>query len=145
MSRTHYSPGITSAALLGGVAVVIAFLAGCQGDDSADESAEEWAPFVQLALQQSSCSDIRNRVFVIDRTIVLIDHAGNCADGSFSQVLYGDSVDDVLCNYHDSIGGPVKNCPVPAYAEMFEIIITHLDARDLGLGPTHVVQQLPLT
>jgi hypothetical protein len=127
----------------GRMAIVVALLAGCQGDDSGDELAQEWVPFVQLALQ-ASCSDIRNRVFVIDRAVVLIDRAGNCPDGSFSQVLYGDTVDDVLCERHDSFGGPVKNCPVPAYAQMFEIIITHLDAPDLGLGPTHVVQQMPL-
>lgn len=84
-------------------------------------------------------------MFVIDQMIVLIDHAGNCADASYSQVLYGDSVNDVLCDLHDSIAGPVKNCSDPAYADMFEIIITHLAAPDLGLGPTHVVRQLPLT
>jgi hypothetical protein len=145
MRSTHSSPRGTSAAFLGTMAIVVAFVAGCQGDDAGDESAKDWTPFVQLALQQSTCWDIRNRVMVIDQSVVLIDHAGNCPDGSYSQVLYGDTVTDILCDHHDSIGGPVKNCPAPAYADMFETIITHLAAPDLGLGPTHVVQQLPLT
>src|SRR5688572_30695987 len=120
MRSTHSSHRGTIAGFLGAMAIVVAFITGCQGDDAGDDSAKDWTPFVQLALQQSSCSDIRNRVFVIDQTIVLIDHAGNCADASYSQVLYGDTVNEVLCRHHDSFAGPVKNCVVPMYAEMFE-------------------------
>ena len=76
------------------------------------------APFLDLA-RHGVCADVRSRLFVIDQVLV-------------------------LCNLQDSIAGPMKNCPVPGYQDMFEIIIQHIDQADLGLGPGHDVQRLPL-
>jgi len=90
------------------------------------------------------CSDIRNRLFVIDQVLVLADHVGSCSDAAYSEVLFGNAVDDVLCVNEDTIGGPVKSCTDPSYEELFDTIITHLDEPDLGLGPKHTVQRLPL-
>lgn len=103
----------------------------------------KWAAFVELA-RRGECSGTRNRLFVIDDQLVFHDSAGNCADASYGEVLYGKSVDDVLCSYTDSIAGPRKSCRNPKYAGLFEIIITHLNERDLGLGPRHTVRRLPL-
>jgi hypothetical protein len=144
MSTGHSFTRRIRAAFLGGMAIVAGSIAGCGGDGGGGEPPGDWTPFVQLALQQSTCSDIRNRLFVIDQAVVRIDHAGNCPDGSYSQVLYGDTVNDILCEHHDSFAGPMKNCRVPEYAEMFEIIITHLTEPDLGLGSGHEVRQLRL-
>ncbi|HXU38077.1 MAG TPA: hypothetical protein VN937_17075 [Blastocatellia bacterium] len=100
-----------------------------------------WAPFVELA-RRGVCSDIRNRLFVIDDVLVFQDSEGKCADASYGQVLYGKTVNDVLCSYTDSIAGPRKSCRDPKYAGLFDTIITHLDEPDLGLGPNHTVQRL---
>jgi len=100
-------------------------------------------PFVEMA-RQAGCADIRNRLFVIDQTLVFADQSGNCADASYSQTLFGKTVGQVLCVNHDSIAGPMKNCMDPSYAALFDTILTHLDEPDLGLGSSHTVQQLTL-
>lgn len=101
----------------------------------------KWAPFVDFA-RGDVCSDIRNRLFVIDDVLVFADSAGGCNDASYSEVLFGKTVDDVLCAYQDTKGGPRKSCRDPKYKELFDTIITHLDEPDLGLGPNHTVRQL---
>src|ERR1051325_10327498 len=89
--------------------VVLASIIGCQRFQPTPTIALEWAPFVELA-RKAQCADVRNRLFVIDQTLVFADSAGNCADASYSQILYGKTVDAVLCVNHDSIAGPVKKC-----------------------------------
>lgn len=101
----------------------------------------KWAPFVELA-RMGPCSQTRNRLFVIDDVLVFHDSAGKCADASYGEVLFGKTVDDVLCSYADSIAGPRTSCRNPKYKELFGTIITHLDEPDLGLGPSHKVEQL---
>jgi len=135
--------------LLGIIGAIIAFGMGCQSDhhDSeamvAAEMGSEWTPFVEMA-RQSPCVDIRNRLFVVDHVLVFWDRQGHCPDNSYGETLYKQTVNNMLCEFHDSIAGPVKDCPVPSYEEMFEIMIGHLDAPDLGLGSGHIVQQLHL-
>jgi hypothetical protein len=123
--------------------VLLMSTTGCQGAQPVETLAPEWVPFVEMA-RQAGCADIRNRLFVIDQTLVLVDHVGNCADASYSQTLFGKTIDQVLCVNHDSIAGPIKNCSDPSYQALFDTIITHLDEPDLGLGTSHTVQQLPL-
>ena len=120
-------------------AIILAVLAsgsGCQ-------SPGEWAPFVESA-RGAACSDVRNRLFVIDDALVFADRAGSCPDASYRMELFGRSVDKVLCVKHDSIAGPMKSCSEPGYETLFETITTHLEEPDLGLGASHTVQQLPL-
>jgi hypothetical protein len=100
-------------------------------------------PFVKMA-RGSVCADVRNRLYLIDEKLVVWDRAGNCPDNSYSLTLYGKSLDEILCVYHDSIAGPRKNCRDPAYAEMFEILLAHMNDADLGLGPEHAVRRMPL-
>ncbi len=134
--------------LLGIVWAIVAFGMGCNSDHrnsevvGAPEWAPEWTPFVEMA-RQSPCVDIRNRLFVVDHVLVFWEREGHCPDNSYGETLFGQTVNDVLCEFHDSIAGPVKDCPVPSYQDMFEIMIGHLDEPDLGLGPGHTVQPLP--
>jgi hypothetical protein len=127
--------------LLAVVAAALACATGCQFNEKEQVIPSKWAPFIEQA-QQASCTDIRNRLFVIDHALVFADRAGNCVDMSHSEVLYRGTIDDVLCFDQDSIGGPQFGCPDPSYKPMFDTIMTHLDESDLGLGPAHSVQQL---
>src|SRR5215468_8520052 len=76
--------------------VLLMSATGCGGAQPVKTLAPEWAPFVEMA-RQAGCADIRNRLFVIDQTLVFADHAGNCADASYSQTLFGKTIDRVLC------------------------------------------------
>ncbi len=105
-------------------------------------SAVNLAPFKEIS-RGSSCADIRNRLFVIDDQLVFADVAGNCADASYAEMLYGSTPDQVLCSSHDSIAGPMKNCQDLRYRAMFETITANLDKPDLGLGSGHTVQPVP--
>lgn len=101
--------------------------------------------FRELALTTAGCAQTRNRLLLItaptapDEQLVLLDQAGNCADAAYRQVLFGDSVDEVLCTNHDSIAGPMKHCDAPEHADLFDTILANLDKPDLGLGAGHHV------
>lgn len=111
-------------------------------------SCREYIHAIEVAQGTTSCADIRNRVMLIqqlaaDRRIVLLDQAGNCADASYRQVLYGGKEGKTEhCSSADSIAGPQKSCPVVADAATFDIILANLDAPDLGLGSGFDVRQV---
>lgn len=98
-------------------------------------------PFIQLVIN-APCSDIRNRLFLIDNELVLSDRCGNCADAGYIVILFGSTVDTVLCEWHDSIAGPVKECHNKGYSAMFDTIIDNLDKSDLGLGSSHTITEI---
>ncbi len=100
-----------------------------------------YEPFFQLA-RNASCADIRSRLFVIDDNLILFDREGSCADNSYQVVLYKDNIDTIVCEYHDSIMGPVKNVYDNNYRILFETIIDNLDKSNLGLGSNHFVREL---
>jgi len=119
------------------VAVLMSLLLmGCRDG----EHTKDVTPFLRLA--PYSCAGIRNRAFLIDNFLVLIDRAGNCPDNAYSQVLYGDTTSDLLCYQYDSFAGLIFECPVPSYTELFRTMITHLDDPELGLGPTYTVVEV---
>jgi hypothetical protein len=138
---------------------LLAGLAGCGGGSGAQPDRQagqvsqgvavgEPAP-VALALadfqaraRAAACTETRNRLFVIDGTKVLWDHAGNCADASYEQVLYGAKPDTVLCSHGDTIAGPRTTCPDAASRSLFDTIVQNLDKADLGLGSTHKVERI---
>jgi hypothetical protein len=138
---------------------LLAGLAGCgaganaQADRQAGQVSQgvavgEPAP-VTLALadfqaraRTAACTETRNRLFVIDGTKVLWDHAGNCADASYEQVLYGARPDTLLCSHGDTIAGPRTTCPDAASRSLFDTIVQNLDKPDLGLGSTHKVERI---
>jgi hypothetical protein len=104
---------------------------------------------IEVARGTTSCVGIRNRVLLLqdlgkdNQRVVLLDQAGNCADASYRQVLYGgDDGGKVLCSNADSIAGARKDCPVASYTALFDTILANLDAPDLGLGSGFGVQQV---
>lgn len=100
-------------------------------------------PFKELASGTTSCIDIKNRLFLIDREMVLWDTAGSCPDSSYSMTLFGKTPDTILCAYYDSIAGPVKTCNDETKQAFFDIILENLSEPDLGLGTGHTVEIIP--
>lgn len=114
----------------------------------ASASCPQYLHAIEVAQASTSCAQIRNRVLLIqdnlkpDDQVVLLDHAGTCADASYRQVLFGKDGDNVLCSNTDSIAGPRKNCSVPSRAAMFDTILANPDSPDLGLGSGFRVDQV---
>lgn len=106
------------------------------GQNSPD--AADLAPFKDQA-RTSSCADLSNRLYLIDGKLVLWARTGRCPDGSYFVRLTSRTIRDELCTWGDSIAGPRTSCTNDRYRPMFEIIISHLDAPDLGLGTGHTV------
>jgi len=97
-------------------------------------------PFRELA-RNSDCANASNRLFLIDRQQVFWDRASNCADAAYARVLYGRTVQHVICDAHDSIAGPQRGCmDAGRYSDMFDTMLNHLDEKDLGLGSGHTVE-----
>ncbi len=117
-------------------------LASCAGRSSEPRSPVDLAPFQQLA-RPGPCADRRNRLFLIDNQWVQWDRAGSCADAAYGATLYGRTPDQVLCDWHDSIAGPVRNCRDERFQDLFNTMTANLDQPDLGLGPGHTVQPVP--
>ena len=120
------------------LAITLILPAACAGG-TAGQSKVDLAPFRAMAAA-GGCTDVRNRLFLIDGRLVLWDRAGNCADQAYGLSLYGSTPDQVLCVYYDSIAGPVRKCQDEGYQDMFSIMAANVEAPDLGLGKAHTVQ-----
>jgi hypothetical protein len=121
----------------------VLLLPACWNRTDEPSSGIDLSPFKEMA-KQAECSDVRNRLFLIDGTLVFWDRQGGCPDAAYAQQLFGSRIDDVLCDVHDSIAGPVSTCRDDDYRELFETLIGNLDRPDLGLGSAHTVQQISL-
>lgn len=102
---------------------------------------------IDVARSTTSCVEIRNRVLYIQTAtagerLVLLDQAGNCADASYRQALYGDPGNTLLCSNADSIAGPQKSCPVSSRAALFDTILANLNQPNLGLSSGYMVTQV---
>lgn len=128
-----------AAILIAFLPIVLLLLASCAGSSAQPQGAVDLAPFKKMA-KDAGCADTRNNLFLIDGQLVLWDRAGNCADAAYGETLYGSTPDQVLCDFHDSIAGPVKNCVDARYQDTFDTITTNLDKPDLGLGSKHTVR-----
>jgi len=138
-----------------GAIVAGALLAACGGGGSAHDqqatpgiavgepnpAALATAPFIAMA-RTSGCNETRNRLFVIDGKQVFWDHAGQCADASYEQVLFGSTPDARLCSHGDTIAGPRTSCTDESARALFDTIVKNADLPDLGLGSGHKVEQL---
>ncbi|TFW27313.1 protease complex subunit PrcB family protein [Massilia horti] len=91
--------------------------------------------------QARNCSDVKNRLFVIDGKQMFWDVAGNCGDASYSRVLFGGSPQEKLCSVGDSIAGPITRCEDEMSRALFDTIVKNLDNADLGLTG-HKVEQV---
>jgi hypothetical protein len=99
------------------------------------------ADFIKVA-QAESCSDIKNRLYLIDGKEVFWDRAGNCPDNAYVQRLYGANPQTVLCETTDTIGGPKTFCANDSMRALFETIQRGVDQPGLGLDSTHKVEQI---
>jgi len=117
--------------------VVLEFKPTTGGADASREA------FVAMA-RHALCADQRNRLSLIDRVYVFWERVGSCPDNAYGAALYGDSPATPLCSSGDSIAGPVSHCDTQEHRTIFETITGHPDAPDLGLGPGHTVESLPL-
>jgi hypothetical protein len=140
-------------------ALLAAALAGCGGGTGAQPArqAERFSQGVavgepaptpvamsdfQNMAREAICTETRNRLYIIDGKQVFWDHAGNCADASYEQVLFGAKPDAVLCSHGDTIAGPRTTCQDAASRSLFETIIQNLDKADLGLDGAHKVERV---
>lgn len=126
-------------------------ISGCGGGSNLIEASQVVQPLVAATLATSafvqlatgaSCANLSNRLFVIDQKQVFWDKAGTCADASYSQVLFGDKPETILCSTADSIAGPRTICNDQQFKTLFETMTKNLDKADLGLGAGHTVQQV---
>jgi hypothetical protein len=123
--------------VVGILAVALISLGGCKKTDEGIDL----APFIEMALN-APCTDISNRLFLIDGDKVLWSRTGNCWDFAYETVLYGETIYVILAKIHDSIGGPQETIYDESYRDMFNTIIANLEKNDLGLGPGHTVQEV---
>ncbi|MBY0241454.1 MAG: hypothetical protein K2X55_19285 [Burkholderiaceae bacterium] len=100
--------------------------------------------FIKMA-QGAACSDKLNRLYIIDNAQVFWDVAGNCADASYSQVLYGATPELKRCSSADSIAGPRTSCTDERDRATFDTIVKNRDKADLGLGAAHKIEVVDLT
>ena len=142
MRTTNYRASTFQAIITVLVLVVLLSLASCRDGSNQALSGNDLAPFKEIA-STAGCSEISNRLFLIDGQQVFWDRAGDCPDASYSLTLFGSTVDNRLCYLHDSIAGPVRDCRDDRYQDMFDTIIANLDEPDLGLGSEHTVQVIP--
>lgn len=137
--------------------LVTLFLSACGGGGGAGPAPVIISPGIQLGepspvafvttafvarARVEHCSEVRNRLFVIDNRLVLWDRAGNCPDNANAQVLFGANVDTVLCSAGDSIAGPVVSCKNASDRALFDTLRKNLDRADLGIGGTYSVREV---
>lgn len=120
------------------VSVVLLMQAGCRDEDTSSSARIDLTPFKEMA-SVADCADRSNQLYLIDGKSVFWNREGNCPDNSYSIVLFGGTVNDVLCYYHDSIAGPVKSCRDDSCLDMFSTMIAAPGEPDLGLGREHTV------
>lgn len=101
------------------------------------ETSLDLRPFVEMA-QNASCSDVKNRLYVINDRLVFWTSVGNCDDAGYAHILYGTTPEEKLCFLVDSFVGPQASCQ-PELDVIFQTILDNLDQPDLGLGDAHRV------
>lgn len=101
------------------------------------ETSIDVRPFVEMA-QNASCSDVKNRLYIIDNRLVFWTSVGSCDDAGYAHILYGATPQEKLCFLVDSFVGPQTSCQ-PELDVLFQTILDNLDQPDLGLGDAHQV------
>ena len=92
----------------------------------------------------ATCSDITNKMFVIDNQIVFWIVQGNCPDASYSYTLFGNNPDEILCKKFDSIAGPQGQCYDESYQEIFQTVTNNINSSDLGLDTNHKITEIEI-
>ena len=117
-------------------APVLATLPGCGESGGFDPAL---APYVEMA-RKADCADRVNRLYWIDRQLVVWRREGACADAAWLDALYDGTSLDALCIAGDSIAGPRQACRDAGAVALFQTIEDHRTAEDLGLRPGHTVE-----
>ena len=97
--------------------------------------------FREMAENKTSCSDIRNDLYLIDENIVFWIVEGSCSDASYSYTLFGENPQKILCKAFDSIAGPQETCNDEEYREIFNVLTNNVDVYNFGLNNTHKVRK----
>ncbi len=106
-----------------------------------DENSIDYNIFKNMA-KNTTCADIKNKLYDIDNQIVFWAVEGNCPDASYSYTLFGKTPEEIICERYDSIAGPIQDCNDESYMNIFQIIIDNLDSDNLGLNGTHKVTEI---
>ncbi len=117
-------------------APVLATLPGC-GESGG--FAPALAPYVEMA-RKADCADRVNRLYWIDRQLLVWRREGACADATWLDALYDGTSLHALCIAGDSIAGPRQACRDAGAVALFQTIEDHRTAEDLGLRPGHTVE-----
>lgn len=97
--------------------------------------------FREMAENETSCSDIRNELYLIDENLVFWIVEGSCSDASYSYTLFGENPQKILCKVFDSIAGPQEICNDEKYLEIFNVLTSKIDVYNFGLDDTHKVRK----
>ena len=87
--------------LVASLSAAVLLLPGCGGNPTQPTTGIDLTSLKALA-RGDSCTNIRNRLFLIDGKLVFWDRAGNCPDATYGETLFGSTISDALCNFHDS-------------------------------------------
>ncbi len=142
MHSTNLRSRVRALVLAASWSAALLWLPSCGGDSTEPRMTIDLTPFKELA-RGSPCAGLRTRLFLIDAKLVFWDRGAACADAAFSRTLFASTVHDTLCDFHDSIAGPIRACLDDRYRGMFDTILAHAAEADLGLGPDHPVQPIP--
>jgi hypothetical protein len=97
--------------------------------------------FIEIARNETSCSDLRNELFLIDNNIVFWVVEGSCSDASYSYTLFGENPKKVLCKLFDSIAGPQQICNNEEYQKIFGIMKNNISKYNFGLDDLYKITQ----
>jgi hypothetical protein len=123
-------------------AIVLTFLVRCTGNATGPQTTIDMEPFVAKA-NKNICTDIVNKLFVIDDALVFWWREGSCRDASFGYTLFGTDTGNVLCRHLETIAGLYEDIRDSSCLPMFLTIINNLNNRNLGLGSAHRVVRFP--
>ncbi len=119
------------------------FLTACSRSAEPPSPRLDLSPF-RTMVAGATCANIRNRLCIIDGSMVLWDRRGDCPDNSYELTLFGATPKALLCRAHDSIAGPQRSCEDARGQAIFDTASEHLDAPDLGLGAEHTVEMIDM-
>ena len=128
--------------LVGVLLAAVWLLPGCGSEPTMCSGYPDLGPFREMA-RNAECADLRNQLFLVDGRLVFWCTASDCSDASHLCVLFACTVDQVLCESHDSVGGSETHYYDTRYRDMFDIMMYNLDRPDFGLGPRHEVIGVP--
>jgi hypothetical protein len=90
--------------------------------------------------RNSLCNEIENRVFLIDKKLLLWVRKGKCRDNSYSYILYGRGLKK-LCYEQDSIAGTIFKGD-SRYERLFKKLVKNISKENLGQDKRLQVEEI---